>query len=173
MGPAALDFIPVCAARRSWQRMESSFSGQKRARGTTCNDGRGPPSAVLSTLRNAIEDGLRRTGTLSASCDRTAQTPNCECAQTGVEQRITAVAFLTEIALILAGKWRRLGRDCWGAGGAGRPGATLAPRTTEVGKRRVPALQARRWGSGREDAARKSGNSGCASLNCFVRESFG
>jgi len=83
--------------------MESSFSGQKRARGTTCNDGRGPPSAVLSTLRNAMEDGLRRSGPLPASCDRTGQTRDSERAQTGVEQRIAALPFLAKITPLLAG----------------------------------------------------------------------
>jgi hypothetical protein len=45
------------AAMRPGQWVEDSFSGQSALEGTTRNGGRDPPSAVLSTLRNAMEDG--------------------------------------------------------------------------------------------------------------------
>src|ERR1035441_1818215 len=68
-----------------------------------------------------------RTGPLSASCDRMGQTPNCERAQTCVEQRIVALALLAKATLLL-----REGVD-----GIGRP--TPAHPAAQAGKRPVRA----------------------------------
>ena len=46
---------------------------------------------------------LRRTGLLSASRDQTEKTQNCERGQTGVEQRIAALAFLAKTTRLLQG----------------------------------------------------------------------
>ena len=83
--------------------MRNSFTGQSVLEGTTRNDGRAPPSAVLW-----------RTGPLLAPCDLTGQTGNCEHAQTGVEQRIAALYFLAEAISFNVGRWTAVGRD-WGA----------------------------------------------------------